>query len=255
MNEYSVFKMNSKELNREVRMYVSLPVNYNLTEEFYPVLYMCDGQNLFDDLQATYGESWGILEAYKNFPNLPELIIVGIESNDDRNNELVPFKFQFETDEKIWGGKTDDFLEFIVNTLKPYINQRYRTFKSAKNTGIMGSSFGGVCATYAALKYSNQFTKFGCVSNAYFPIYKEISELIKKSDLSKIKKIYLDVGTKESENKIHNKAYLESNQGIFEILKSKLDPEKIKFEIIEGAIHHESAWETRFPKIINFLFN
>ncbi len=255
MKEYSTFKLYSKELKRELRMYVSLPKSYYTTDKYYPVLYMCDGQNLFDDFQAKYGKSWGILEAYETNPDLPELIIVGIESNDDRSDELVPFKFKFEEDGKVWGGKTDNFLDFIVENLKPVINKRYRTFKSPKNTGIMGSSFGGVCSTYAALKYSEHFTRFGCVSNAYFPIQNEMVELSKKSDLSKIKKIYLDVGTKESDNVEHVKLYLDSNQEIYDILRPRLDSENIKFEIIEGAIHNESAWEKRFPDIIKFLFN
>lgn len=255
MNEYSVFKLYSDELKREVRIYISLPKSYYKTDKHYPVLYMHDGQNLFDDLQAHYGKSWGILEAYETYPDLPELVIVGIESNDSRNNELVPFKFRFEGKNDFVGGKTDDYLDFIINTLKPVINNRYRTFVSPKNTGIMGSSFGGLCSTYAALKFSDHFTKFGCVSNAYFPVQKDMLELVKTADISKIKKMYMDVGTKESDNPEHVKAYIESNQEIYDALQGRLDKENIVFEIIDGAIHNESAWELRFPRIINFLFN
>ena len=255
MKEYSVFKIYSEELEREVRLFVSLPRSYYKTNKYYPVLYMCDGQNLFDDLQAKYGKSWGILEAYENHPDLPELIIVGIESDDNRSNELVPFKFKFEKEEKVWGGQTDKYLDFIVNTLKPRVNKRFRTFKSSKNTGIMGSSFGGVCATYAALTFGEHFTRFGCVSNAYFPIQKDIIDLAKKSDVSKIKKFYMDVGTKESENLEHNKYYIDSNQEMYEVLSEKIDSENIKYEVIKDAIHNESAWELRFPEIIKFLFN
>ncbi|MCK5761304.1 MAG: alpha/beta hydrolase [Candidatus Izimaplasma sp.] len=255
MKEYSVFKLFSEELDREMKLFVSLPRSYYKTKKFYPVLYMCDGQNLFDDSLATYGKSWGILEAYENFLELPEVIIVGIESNELRSDELVPFKFQFEENGKVWGGKTDNYLDFVSNTLKSYINRKYRTFKSAKNTGIMGSSFGGVCATYAALKYGDQFSRFGCVSNAYFPIQKEMIQLSKKANLSKLKRIYMDVGTNESENKEENILYLESNQEVYDILRSKVNPENIKFEIIKGAIHNESAWEKRFPGIIKYLFN
>ncbi len=255
MKEYSVIRFYSKKLKRELRVYLSLPKSYYKTDKFYPVLYMLDGQNLFDDNQAKYGKSWGILEAYDNNPELPEIIIVGIESNDNRNNDLLPFKFEDPGEGKVWGGEADIYMDFIVNTLKPCINKKYRTFKSPKNTGIMGSSFGGVFSTYAALKYSDHFTRFGCVSNAYFPIQKEFVELTKNSDVSKIKKIYMDVGTKESENEKHNKYYLDSNQEIYELLRRKIDPGNIKYEIIKGAIHNESAWEERFPEIIKFLFN
>ncbi len=255
MKEYTVFKIYSVELKREIRIFVSLPKSYYKTDKFYPVLYMHDGQNLFDDILTKYGKSWGILETYENHSDLPEIIIVGIESGESRSDELVPYKFKFDKDGEFFGGKTDDYIAFIINTLKVYIDRTYRTFKSSKNTGIMGSSFGGVCSTYAALKYSKYFTRFGCISNAYFPIQKEMIKLTKQADVSKIKKIYLDVGTKESESKERVTEYLESNQEIFDILKDKLDPEVIKFEIVKDAIHHESAWEKRFPEIIKFLFN
>ena len=254
MKEYTVLKMYSKELKREMRMFISLPKSYYNSNKRYPVLYMCDGQNLFDDLQATYGKSWGILETYKTQPDLPELIIVGIESNDDRSNELVPFKFQFTIGGKLWGGKTDAFLLFIINTLKTYIDKRYRSLKKPENTAIMGSSFGGVCATYAALKYGDYFTKFGCVSNAYFPVQEEMVKLAKIANLSNLGKIYMDVGTKESKNLKENTSYLESNEEIYNILKTKIVPKNIRYNIVKDAVHNESAWELRFAEIINFLF-
>lgn len=254
MREYSIIKLESSRLDREVRIFVSLPKSYSKTDKFYPILYMHDGQNLFDDKQAYNGKSWGILEAYEKYPNLPELIIVGIESGDTRSDELTPFRFAFE-DGKECGGKIDDYFKFITQTLKPFIDKKYRTFKSAKNTGIMGSSFGGVASTYAALKCTKFFTRFGCVSNAYFPFQKEMIELAKESNIKNVKKIYLDVGTKEDEKEKYSDIYVESNQEIYEILKQKINSEDIRFEIIEGAIHKEIEWEKRFPEIIKFLFN
>ena len=254
MREYSIFKITSERLKREVRIFVSLPKSYFSTGKFYPVLYMPDGQNLFDDKQASYGKSWGILETYEKHPSLPELIIVGIESDENRSDELTPFKFVFGDGPEV-GGRINDFLDFIVKTLKPFVDKKYRTFKSPKNTGIMGSSFGGVLATYATLKYSDYFTRFGCVSNAYYPFQKQFVELTKKANIEDIKKLYMDVGTKETEDEGNRLAYIESNREIFDILKEKIAPENIKFEIIEGGIHNEKDWEKRFPHIINFLFN
>ena len=251
--EYSVFKLHSEKLERETRIFVSLPKSYTKTDKFYPVLYMSDGQNLFDDKQASYGKSWGILDTYESYPDLPELIIVGIDSGDNRNNELTPFAFEHK--EEKMGGKIDGYLGFIIETLKPLIDKKYRTFKSPKNTGIMGSSFGGVLATYAALKYTDYFTRFGCVSNAYFPFQEQMIKLANESNVSNIKKIYLDVGTKESENKEYSTTYIESNEEMYDVLRGKLDKGTIRFELIKDAIHNESAWEIRFPDIIKFLFN
>ena len=118
----------------------------------------------------------------------------------------------------------------------------------------MGPSFGGLSSTYAAVKYSDYFSRFGCVSNAYYPIQSAIEDLIKKSDFSKVKKFYMDVGTKEENDEDAREKYIVSNQVIFEILSEKIVPEKLKFKVIKDAIHNESAWEKRFPEILKFLF-
>ena len=255
MKEYKVFIIKSKELKREVRVSVFLPKSYRKTDKFYPVLYMHDGQNLFDDKLAFHGKSWGIMEAYEDNPYLPEILIIGVDSVETRTSELVPFEFIDASDKLSYGGNSSNYYDFITKTLKPFIDKRYRTFKSAKNTGVMGSSYGGLSSTYAALKYPEFFTRFGCVSNAYFPVQKDLEDLIKSSSLSTCKKFYMDVGTNESSSKERNERYIISNQSVFELLSDKIDNDNLKFEIIKDAIHNESAWEIRFPEIIKFLFS
>lgn len=255
MEKFTIFNIKSDELNRDVTISVYLPNNYYDTDKSYPVLYMHDGQNLFEDELATYGKSWGIIDAYNSNKTLPKLIIVGINSTETRSDELVPFNFYSEYDKRYSGGKTNDYYNFIIAKLKPVIDEKYRTLKSAYHTGIMGSSYGGLSSTYAALKYSEYFTRFGCVSNAYFPVQKELKKLIENSTLSTCKKFYMDVGTKETGNKKEDKTYIQSNQSIYKLLSKKIDSNNLKFEIIKDAIHNEAAWEIRFPKIIKFLFD
>lgn len=255
MKEYKVFIIDSKELKREVRVSVFLPKSYRKTDAHYPVLYMHDGQNLFDNNLAFNGKSWGIMEAYLNDPTIPEVIIVGVDSGDTRTAELVPFVFNDINEKEPQGGNSDEYYHFITKTLKTFIDKRYRTFKSAKNTGIMGSSYGGLSSTYASLKFSEYFSRFGCISNAYFPVQNELEKLVKTSDLSTVKKFYMDVGTKESSTDEKCEKYIISNQAIYELISKKLSSEKLRFEIIEDAIHHESAWEVRFPEIMKFLFS
>lgn len=256
MKEYRVLKMYSKELNKEKRIYIYLPRSYETTDKFYPVLYMHDGQNLFDDKTAHMNQSWNIMDAYTNHPDLPELIIVGVESDEDRSDELVPYEFTYNDGSKA-GGNADAYLSFIATTLKPYIDRTFRTFKSPKNTGIMGSSFGGVNSTYAAFVYGSYFTRFGCVSNAYYygGFFKELKQLAENSNLNSVKKFYMDVGTKETDNKSINSLYVDSNQDIYDILKDKIDESCLIFKVIEDGIHHETDWEKRFPSIIKYLFN
>jgi len=255
MKEYQVITLYSEELKKEKRIHVYLPENYYQKDEFYRVLYMHDGQNLFDDKQAYMNRSWRIMNLYEENSDLPELIIVGIDSDDDRADELLPIKIDFKDGSRA-GGKANMYLDFITKTVKPLIDKKYRTFKSPKNTGIMGSSFGGVNTTYAAIKYNAYFSRFGAVSNAYF--YGEmdnyIIDLLSDSQIKRVKKFYMDVGTKESEDKDFMESYIECNNKVYKELSNYLDDTKLRFNIIENAIHHETAWEKRFPEIVKFMF-
>jgi len=256
MKEYRVLKMYSEELQKDKRIYLYLPKSYDVSDKFYPVLYMHDGQNLFDPKTGYMNASWNIMESCQENPDVPEVIIVGIESDEDRSDELVPYEFTFQNGVKA-GGKADLYLSFITSTLKPYIDSHFRTFKSPKNTGIMGSSFGGVNSTYAAFVYGSSFTRFGCVSNAYYygGFFDKLTALATSSDLHSVKKFYMDVGTNETEDKKTNELYINTNKEIYEILKEKLDESILRFNIVEGGIHHETDWEKRFPEIIKFMFN
>lgn len=256
MKEYRILRFFSKELNKEKRIFIYLPKTYDTTDNFYPVLYMHDGQNLFEDETAYDNRSWGIMDAYENNDDIPEVIIVGIASDEDRADELVPYEFAFENGD-LAGGKADLYLKFITSTLKPYIDRTFRTFKSPKNTGIMGSSFGGVNSTYAAFVYGSYFTRFGCISNSYYygGFFEELKQLARSSSLTSVKKFYMDVGTTETNNESINNLYLDTNQDMFEILKDKIDESCLKLEIIEDGKHDEKDWGERFPDIIKYMFN
>ena len=256
MKEYHVLKIYSEELQKEKRIFIFLPKSYYISDNFYPVLYMHDGHNLFDDKQATYGKSWGILEAFEKDPTIPEVIIVGIETEgDSRSDELVPYVYEFEGNS--YGGKADLYLKFITTKLKPYIDRRFRTFKSSKNTGIMGSSYGGLNALYAALVYGSYFTRFGCVSSAYFygGYFNKLKALVDSTNLKSVKKFYMDVGTKETDDLKQNNSYIKSNKEMYELLRNKIEEGNIRFDIIEDGVHNEKDWEKRFPEIIKFMFN
>lgn len=262
MREYRTLIMRSKELNRDVRIFIYLPKSYDKTDRFYPVLYMHDGQNLFDDALAYGNTSWGIIKSYEENPDLPEVIIVGIENGgEERSNELVPFTFRFKDygmtnmPDEDFGGKADIYLQFITTKVKPYIDKTFRTFKSPKNTALMGSSFGGLNTLYASMMYTEYFSRFGCVSNAFYVVQEQIEKLAQKSNFDRVKKIYLDVGTKETSRSIDNEMYVESNNAIYDILRDKIDPNIIQYKVIENGVHNEGDWEKRFPEIIQFLFN
>lgn len=255
MKEYHIIIIYSEELKRDVKIYISLPKNYNVGNKEYPVLYLNDGQILFNDYDDYNGTSWGIMDEYKKDPNSTELILIGVGSTKARTNELFPFSFEHPNSGNIVGGKAKDYMDFIVTTIIPIINQTYRTLPSPEHTGILGISVGGACALYAATNYTKYFTIFGCVSSAFAPIKIEMVELVENSDFSRVKKMYMDVGTNESDNETRRFEYIESNVEVFRILEEKIKTEKIKCETIKDSQHIEKDWAKRFPSIIKFLFS
>ncbi len=139
-------------LPRTRRIWIYLPRSYaSDINRRYPVIYAHDAQNLFDSATSFSGE-WGIDESLDNMPQ--ELIVVGIDNGGAaRMDELTPY-----ANDKYGGGQADDYLDFIVEKLRPYINSRFRTKPERENTAILGSSLGGLCSFYAAIRHEDIFT-------------------------------------------------------------------------------------------------
>jgi predicted alpha/beta superfamily hydrolase len=157
-------------LHTNKKIWIYLPKNYKTSEKKYPVMYMHDAQNIFDAKTSYVGE-WNVDEKLDSLQ--AQVIIVGIEhGNDERFEELTPYKKK-----EYGGGNADNYLEFIVKTLKPTIDSKYRTKTNSKNTAIMGSSLGGLVSYYAIIKYPEIFGKAGLFSPAFWFNRKEIIEL------------------------------------------------------------------------------
>ncbi|MFN7250334.1 MAG: alpha/beta hydrolase [Anaerobacillus sp.] len=252
------FEVTMKPFNRKRTVRVYLPNDYYENEDkAYPVLYMHDGQNLFRDEDAGYGVCWGIAD-YLDQSEI-EVIVVGIDCNTEgfkRLDEYSPWKST--TMSKIFpmfseeiGGEGQQYIDYIVNELKPMIDEKYRT-KQAE-TAMAGSSMGGLISTYAACAYPTIFKKVASVSSAYWFNQEEIEHFIRESDLSSIEKFYMDIGTKEATETIDGERYVQSSRDIYAILKDKVSD--CQFEIIEDALHNEDAWRKRVPEIFRYLFS
>ncbi len=155
------------QLDRTRRIWIYLPPNYDNSNDSYPVLYMHDGQNVFDTFTAYAGE-WEVDETLNDLAeegyNVP--IVVGIDNGGtERMNEYNPW---VNPNPQYGGGLGDEYIDFIVQTLKPYIDDNYRTMPGRDFTGIIGSSMGGLISHYGALKYQNIFSKAGIFSPAYW---------------------------------------------------------------------------------------
>lgn len=246
--------ISSFKQERLIRVY--LPKNYNEGDRGYPVLYMHDGQNVFRDADAIGGISLGLEDFLDE--NKLEVIVVGIDQNsEERINEYCPW-INGEYSKKILGqasssgGKGKQYVDFIVNELKPYIDNTYRTLKDC--TAMMGISLGGLISTYAACCYPQVFRNVAILSSAFYRNQEEIEKLLQDSDLSSIESFYLDCGNKEAgDEDIISKEFLASNKAIYEILRKKVP--NTKFEVINDAEHHHMFFRKRVPDIFSFFLS
>ena len=240
-NQVSTFTIDAPQLKTTKKIWVYLPKNYTTSKKKFPVIYMHDAQNLFDSKTSFVGE-WNVDEKLDSLH--AQVIIVGIEhGNEKRIDELTPYK-----NEKYGGGNADNYLEFIVKTLKPEIDKKYRSKTSVKNTGIIGSSLGGLVSYYAILKYPTIFGRAGIFSPAFW-INTEIYTLMKNTPKLK-SKIYFLCGDNESTEMVSDLNKMEKL-----IADKRCDCNNMtKTKIIKGGQHNEKLWRDGFVKAYLWLF-
>jgi len=256
MIEKISFPIKAFNHNRTIRVFT--PRGYQDATKCYPVLYMHDGQNVFEDQDAIHGVSLGLKDYLDS--NEIEIIVVGIDTNtegEERKNEYCPwvdgeFSKNLLGKPSYTGGKGDAYVDFIVSELKPYIDSTYRTL--SESTSIGGVSLGGLISTYAACKYPDIFKNVVSISSAYWRNQEEIEKLLRNTNLSSIEKFYMDSGTTEVRNDERiSKGFLESNQRIYNIVKEKIP--NSTFLVIEDAEHHYSYFKERVPGIFTYLLS
>ncbi len=237
--QVTTFTIEAPMLNNSKKIWVYLPKNYTESKKKYPVIYMHDAQNLFDKKSSFAGE-WNIDETLDSLN--AETIVVGIEhGNEKRIDELTPFK-----NEKYGGGSADNYLEFVVKTLKPHIDKKYRTIKKSEATTIAGSSLGGLASYYALLKYPDVFGK-GIVFSPSFWFSNDIYLLTEKSPKTNAKMYFL-CGDSEDE------AMVNDLNKITDLLKKKVNSfSQIEIRVVEGGQHNEKLWREAFPKAYLWL--
>lgn len=152
------------ELNRQRRIWIYLPKNYKQdTASDYPVLYMQDGQNVFDDATAFSGE-WSVDEYLNSLPDSKQCIVIAVDNGgNERMLEYNPFN-----NKQFGKGEGKAYVSFLARTLKPFIDQHYRTKPEARFTAIAGSSMGGLISYYAAISYPGVFGRAGIFSPSFW---------------------------------------------------------------------------------------
>ena len=234
-------KFEMPQLGRQRRVWIYLPRDYDQTHERYPVIYMHDGQNLFDEYTAGFGE-WGIDELMDNMPAAQECIVVGIDHGGDyRITEYDPF------DSKYGKGRGADYTDFLVKTLKPFIDSHYKTKKDVQHTTIAGSSMGGLISMYAALKYPDVFGNAGIFSPAFW-IAPDLYAYAQQQQLKKHSRFYFVCGDAESETMVNDM------KKMADLVKAKgVTEEDAPVVVIQGAKHNEKQWNGDFPAFYNWL--
>jgi predicted alpha/beta superfamily hydrolase len=228
--------------SRALRIY--LPPSYaENPAKRYPVLYMHDGQNLFDAKTAAYGVEWGIDETMNRLVamgTVDEVIVVGIDNTPDRIPEYTPC-----CDPKYGGGRLDAYGAFIVDTVKPYIDRSYRTLPGKDSTAIMGSSLGGIASVAIAQRYPETFSKAGGVSSSF---WWNKGALISKLPARVPVKFYLDAGTTDDG--------LEDTAKMVEAMRAKgyRESEDLLFFKADGGRHNEASWAARVEKPLTWFF-
>ena len=239
-------KFEIPQLKTTRRIWIYLPKDYETSHKKYEVMYLQDAQNLFDDATSYAGE-WQVDETLnKIFEKTGKsLIVVGIDNGGEKRiEELSPYK-----NAKYGGGNGDNYVKFIVETLKPFIDKNYRTKPQRKYTTIGGSSLGSLISVYAAVKYPETFGKVLAFSSAFWFNAKELNEFISSSKVNlKQQKYYFIQGKHEDED------MEEQTKSVIENLKSKnVKPKNIFLKIDEDGKHNEMYWRREFEGAVLWL--
>lgn len=236
------------QLNRTRRIWVYLPKGYASSSTKYPVLYMHDGQNLFNEQTAPFGE-WGVDECLDSLQKKTkkEWIIVGIDhGGSNRMTEYSPYNFSAQN--QTFTAEGEQYVQFIANNLKPYIDAKYRTQKTKENTAIAGSSLGGLISYYATVKYPEIFGSAGVFSPSFWINVKQLEEDANTMKNSSRTNFYLYGGGNESKTLLTDidkiAAALEKKQNI-----------RVTKVVNPKAEHNEKAWRQEFDDFYLWLTN
>jgi predicted alpha/beta superfamily hydrolase len=236
-------------------VWVYLPPSYDEnTLARYPVLYMHDGQNLFDPARAFGGNEWQVDEtldaAAEQQPaptSIREIIVIGPEAGPDRNNLYTP---TFDSSEG-FGGKGDLYLRMLVEELKPQVDSMLRTMPEREHTGILGSSLGGLISAYAGCTHADTYGLIGAMSPSTWWDNTVIIGDVSKMGATRPLKAYVDSGDSGTSNDdVTDTANLAA---AFRTLGYS-DGSSLDYLVQAGGQHNEIYWAQRFPGAAQFLF-
>ena len=244
-------KFHSRFLVRDRDISVYVPPQYEeQPDRQFPVLYMHDGQNLFDPRTSFVpGETWRVAEsadAAIEAREVEPLIIVGIaNTGDERLAEYTPVR-----DRKLGGGAADKYGRLITEELMPFIGANYRTLNGPEHTGLGGSSLGGLATLYLGLKFSDIFGQLAVLSPSIWWGQRNIIQYVCDVRPNRRPRIWLDIGDAEGKRARADADLLERR---LRARGWRTDIE-LHYERIAGGAHNEVSWAKRVGPMLRFLF-
>jgi predicted alpha/beta superfamily hydrolase len=224
------------ENTRDIIVY--LPPSYFIGERRYPVIYLQDAQNLFDAATSFAGVEWQVDETLEALSaEGVEALAVGIPHTDEqRLREYTPPANLW------WRGAGDRYVAFIIDTLKPLIDQTFRTQPDRDHTGVFGSSMGALISLYGFFDRPDVFGRCGAMSPSVWVGRGLIHQHVRAPQAGD--RLYLDNGTREnSARRLHEQLLAQGYR----------EDKELKYVVEEGGQHTEAAWARRLPEALRFL--
>lgn len=241
----------SRFLRNQRDLIVYLPPGYDdQPGRHFPVLYLHDGQNLFDPSTSFIpGMDWNVGQTADQNINagaVEPLIIVGIyNTGKARIREYTPTRVP-----RLGGGRADRYAKFLILELKPFIEGEYRTLSGFEKTGIGGSSLGGLVSLYLGLRLPNVFGKLAALSPSVWWNQHVMHRFAAAADVHPRPSIWLDIGTREGPRIVQD---VEQFRDVLLKKGWQLDRD-LHYQRIEGGEHNEAAWAQRVGPFLQFLY-
>lgn len=235
------------QLNRTRKVWIYLPPDYETSTKTYPVIYMQDGQNLFDNVTSFSGE-WQVDETLNTLFAQGDYgaIVIAIDNGGgSRIDEYTPW-----VNTQYGGGEGDLYMQFVAETLKPYVDANYRTKPAKEYNALIGSSLGALISNYGGVKYSQIFSKIGSFSPAYWIVASQFNNYITNStaDLSGMR-IYFVAGSNESATMASDIATVKTNLQL-----KGLTAANTLVKLDSYGQHNENYWKGEFSAAYKWLF-
>ena len=241
----------SRFLRNQRDLIVYLPPGYHQRpQRQFPVLYLHDGQNLFDGATSFIpGMDWHVGQTADDLilrGAVQSLIIVGIYNlGKERIYEYTP-----TIAPRLGGGRADRYAKFLVQEVMPFIQQEYRALPDARVTGMGGSSLGGLLSLYLGLKYPQVFGRLAALSPSVWWNQRVIHRFAAAAPVEPRPRIWLDIGTNEGPRIVHD---VEEFRDVLLQKGWQLDRD-LHYQRVEGAGHNEAAWAQRVGPFLQFLY-